>query len=298
MEEQDLKLIFNAIESGKCLAFLGAGACTEYKDQNDETVPGLPTGLKLAEVLASECEYTTNGKSHDLPNIAEYFIYTQNGDREKLARIIQREIAIGCPSRPIHTVLAQLYPIKVIITSNYDTLLETEINKFGRILTKNVYKRNGSQNAHFQGTIFFEERDIILHKMHGTIEEPDSMVITQSDYIRYLSNLNDPDRGMPDYFWKIIIPQFTLLFLGYSLDDWNFRVIWEGVLSKHHALGIHKISYALVKDSDHFKKSYWEARKIKILNLDLTEFAVKLAEHFNLEIPQLGIEKKTEATQK
>ena len=296
MEQPDLKLIFNAIESGKCLAFLGAGASTCYFDRKHEEVPGLPTGYKLAELLANECSYS-NGKVFDLPKVADYFVYSENGDREKLSRLIQREIAAACKPRPIHTALAQLNKIKIIMTSNYDTLLEYEVHNYGRILTKNVYRRNGSQNALFQGTIFFEERDLILHKMHGSIEDPDSMIITQSDYIQYLLNLNDPDRGMPEYFRKTIIPQFTLLFLGYSLEDWNFKVIWEGVLSRHHALGIHKISYALLKNPSDFQISYWRDRKIKIINLDLTEFAIKLAGHFGLEIPQLGIEKKAEVTQ-
>jgi len=52
----------------------------------------------------------------------------------------------------------------------------------------------------------------ILHKMHGCVTDPESMVITESDYIQYLTNLNDADRGMPEVFRKNIIPQYTLLF--------------------------------------------------------------------------------------
>ena len=298
MEESDLKLIFNAIESGKCLAFLGAGASCCYLDQNQEEVPGLPMGGQLAERIAKECGYTLNGKYLELPKVAEYFVYTQSGDRQELEKVIQKELTTGCKPRPIHTVLAQLLPIKIIITSNYDNLLETAANDYKRILDKSVYRRNSPQNARFQGKIFFDERDLILHKMHGSIEQPDSIVITQSDYIRYLYNLSDPDRGMPDYFWKVIIPQFTLLFLGYSLEDWNFKVIWDGVLFRHNTFGLKKFSYALVKNSDDFQKSYWAANGVKIINQDITEFAIKLAEHFNLEIPQLGIEKKTEVAPK
>lgn len=294
LEAEDLKLIFNAIESGKCLAFLGAGACCCYHKSEQEEVPGLPTGSQLAKALADQCEYT-NGRVHDLAEVAEYFVYTQNGDRRELERTIQRLINIGCPPRPIHTVLAQLNPIKVIITSNYDTLLETELAKYSRIITKNVYKRNYSQNALFRGPVVdFEENELVLHKMHGSIDEPESMVITQSDYIRYLATLKDPDRGMSDYFWKTLIPSFTLLFLGYSLEDWNFRVIWDGVLSQHSRMGVYKFSYALVNNLDPFQKDFWIARKIKIIDQDLIEFAVQLAEHFNLEIPQLGIKRKPE----
>ncbi len=117
------------------------------------------------------------------------------------------------------------------------------------------------------------------------------MVITQSDYIRYLANLNDPDRGMPEFFRKVIIPDFNLLFLGYSLEDWNFRVIWEGVLANYRDAGMDLKSYALVRNSSDFQREFWSDRKVKLIDCDLTDFARKLASEFNLEIPQLGITK-------
>lgn len=290
MDEQDLKLIFNAIEAGKCLAFLGAGACTCYRKSGEQEEPGLPTGGELAKWLAEKCQYT-NGTTYDLARVAEYFLYTQSGDREPLERALQEKLNIGCTPRPIHTVLAQLTQIKTVITSNYDTLLEIELARYGRNPTRNVYNLNNSRAALFPYIIDFAEKDIILHKMHGSIDEPSSMIVTQSDYIRYLANLNDPDRGMPEYFRKGLIPQRTLLFLGYSLEDWNFRVIWEGVLANYQIHGVQKISYAVVKAPSDFQKTFWISRKVKILDGDLTEFAVKLAARFNLEIPQLGIKK-------
>lgn len=289
--DEDLKLIFNAIESGKCLPFLGAGACASYTNIDGKLVPGLPTGKQLAQLLAKSCDYP-NGADSDLLKISEFFVYTRNGDREELSKTIQETLIIDCPPRPIHTILAQLLPIKVMLTSNYDHLLETEFDKYQRILTRHVYNPLNPRTGHFEGTIFFGERDVILHKMHGSIDQPESLVITRSDYIRYLANLNDIDRGIPEYFRKTIMPQFTLLFLGYSLEDWNFQVIWEGVLANYTVRGVKKISYALMKDPSNLQKRYWMTRNVILLDMDLTEFAIKLAEHFNLEIPQLGIEKK------
>lgn len=127
--------------------------------------------------------------------------------------------------------------------------------------------------------------------MHGSIDEPESLVINESDYIRYLANINDTDRGMPEYFRKNVIPQSTLLFLGYSLQDWNFRVIWEGVLAGRMPWDKQRVSYALIKNPKHFQIRYWARQQIDIFDEDLTDFAVKLAEHFKLDIPQLDIEK-------
>ncbi|MCP5109033.1 MAG: SIR2 family protein [bacterium] len=292
MKKEDLDLIINAVESGKCLAFLGAGACTPFTNNKKEVVEGLPTGRKLAETLAGKCQYV-NGKDYDLLKVTEYFLYKYNGDREELEKAISREIQIKCDPRPIHTVLAQLNQVKVMITTNYDDLLEQELDKYRRLKT-NVYKHRSSTAGHFAYTTFLEEDEVVLHKMHGSIKEPGSMVITQSDYIYYLAHLHHVDRGMPEYFRKIMIPQCTLLFLGYSLEDWNFQVIWEGLLSDHAFKNPKKKSFALMKNLTDFQREYWRDRNIRAFDQDLTEFAVQLAEHFNLEIPQMGIKKRPE----
>ena len=95
---------------------------------------------------------------------------------------------------------------------------------------------------------------------------------------------------MPEYFRKFMIPRLTLLFLGYSLEDWNFRVIWEGVLANYAAGRQQKEAYAIMQSPKPEQVHYWRRRNIDILDLDLTEFAKKLAQRFNLEIPQLGIQ--------
>ncbi len=286
-----LDRIFNAIESNKCLAFLGAGASMGFP-RGQGFVEGLPSGTTLAELLAQKCDYV-NGKASGLAEVAEYFIFKENGHRDLLEKFLQTEFSRITQPRPIHTAIAQLRQIKIILTSNYDLLLEKELLEHQRLITKNIYNRTDTRNAHFMGPVDFEANDVVLHKMHGSIDQPNSMVITRSDYVRYLATLSHPDVGMPEYFWKMMIPQRTLLFLGYSLADWNFQVIWEGVLAALKTAGRAPASYAIVKEADDFQKAYWMQRNIQLIACDLTEFAVALAGRFNLEIPQLGITKKS-----
>lgn len=295
MEKEDLNLIINAIESGKCLTFLGAGACTPFNNHKGEEIPGLPTGAQLAKKLAEKCRYS-NGNYIDLLKVAEYFLYTCSGDRDELEKAVREEIQKPCVPRPIHTVLAQLKKINTIITTNYDTLMEEELRKYGRILIRNSYNRSNSMAAHFKDPGNLDENDVVLHKMHGTIEEPGSIVITESDYIYYLANLTNEDRGMPVYFRHACISKPILLFLGYGLGDWNFQVIWEGVITDYLARNARKNAYALTRNPTHMQKKYWTRRSVDIYDQDLTEFAVQLAGHFNLEIPQLGIEKQPQGS--
>jgi hypothetical protein len=293
LNPDDFKLIINAIKSGKCLAFLGAGACTPFLDKEGKEVPGLPTGSELAKWLAERCEYT-NGSTYDLAKVAEFFLYQQGGDREALQQAIQEKLLISCCARPIHTILSQLNEIKVMITSNYDNLLENELQHYNRILTKHIYDPENPRTAHFQKYPILGEREAVLHKMHGSVESPWSMVITTSDYIHFLATLTDADRGMPEFFRKTMISQSKLLFLGYSLNDWNFQVIWEGVLSNYISNHTIKEAYALVKTPSPFLIRYWQRRNVIVIDEDLTLFATQLAKEFNLEIPQLGIAKKPE----
>jgi SIR2-like domain len=80
-----------------------------------------------------------------------------------------------------------------------------------------------------------------LYKMHGSIDRQpdvavstpanspqDSYVITEEDYVKFLSRLNAAPPVIPlrlaNHFRK---SQF--LFLGYSLEDWNVRVILDSL---------------------------------------------------------------------
>jgi hypothetical protein len=291
LPDQDLNIIFNALESQQCVVFLGAGACTAYPGTDGAQHPGLPTGSELAKALATACQYA-NG-AYDLAKVAEYFVYFHGGNREPLEGVLQQQLSVRCQPRPIHTVLSQLNHVKIILTSNYDTLLESALASQGRILTKHVHNPQNPKTGHFDGPFMFRDRDLVMHKMHGTIEDPQSLIITQSDYIQYLANLTDIDKGMPEYFRKQVIPKCSLLFLGYSLEDWNFRVIWEGVLSTQTTRSRNITAYALMKNPSHFIRTYWSNRKIQIFDEDLTEFARKVAVRFNLDLPQLGLTRTT-----
>ncbi len=291
MDDQLFQLIRTTIDSGTCLAFLGAGASAGYTGTDGEEVPGLPVGGQLSRSLAASCDYQ-NGSPSDLPKVAEYFLYAKSGNRNLLVQEIQRHL-LPCAPRPIHTALAQLPQIRIAITSNYDTLLEREVERYGRRLTRHVHQPKNPKTGHFEGPLEEHEFDggrLVLHKMHGTFEEPESMVVTQSDYIRYLARLADPDLGIPDYFRKTWLPRRNLLFLGYSLNDWNFQVIWEGMLSNEAGSRTGPESYALVKEASPFDQAYWSRRNVIVIEEDLTDFAVRLAGCYDLEIPSLGIE--------
>jgi hypothetical protein len=79
-----------------------------------------------------------------------------------------------------------------------------------------------------------EERSVIL-KIHGAVdradESADSYVITEDQYIDYLSQEENVGRLIPAYLMARMRSSH-FLFLGYGVRDWNVRIIlrliWAG----------------------------------------------------------------------
>lgn len=292
----EIEFIFNILNEDvskeyPCLTFIGAGASSEYIDSQNNIVPGLPMGAELAKILADKCNYpfSLNG---DLAKVGEYFLYKHCGNRLLLEDVVREAIQKPYRSpRPIHSVLSQLKGVKFIITTNYDHMIEEEAQKY-RALTLHYYNRLSSENALFPHSPKLKDDEVVVYKMHGTVEKPETMVITESDYINYLVYIYDRERGIPT-FLKEWLPYCNLLFLGYSMEDWDFKIIWEGMLYNYNKLRSLKDSFALVKDMDDSKINYWRKRNINVIKYDLTEFSKVLAARFNLKIPQLNIPQAT-----
>ncbi len=62
------------------------------------------------------------------------------------------------------------------------------------------------------------------------------MVLTEDDYLDFLVNISSNQSILPHRVQKAIAGS-SLIFIGYSLEDWDFRVIFRGlVTSKERSL--------------------------------------------------------------
>ncbi len=106
------------------------------------------------------------------------------------------------------------------------------------------------------------QRPVIL-KIHGAVHreelERDSYVVTEDHYIDYLSR-SDISNLMP----KALITKLKashFLFLGYSLRDWNLRVILRRLW------GERKLTYkswAVQVKPDPLDRQFWSKRDVDI----------------------------------
>lgn len=124
---------------------------------------------------------------------------------------------------------------------------------------------------------------VTLFKLHGTfphgeLDPKRRPVITEEDYIEFLTYMGG------DGINRLItskIKDSTLLFLGYGLEDWNFRVLFKGLVEDMLPSQQRK-SFAIQKKPSAFWVKYWDKKGITIYDMDLTEFAEQLEHYYKL----------------
>ena len=72
-----------------------------------------------------------------------------------------------------------------------------------------------------------EKQPLVFH-LHGHCSNLESMVLTEDDYLDFLINLTEDRNLLPPRVQRVLASG-CMLFLGYSLSDWNFQVVFRNV---------------------------------------------------------------------
>jgi hypothetical protein len=127
--------------------------------------------------------------------------------------------------------------------------------------------------------VSIDRRPTIL-KLHGAvdrisppemIERLDSFVITDDDYIDYLTRSDIANLVPKNVAAKLGNSNF--LFLGYSLRDWNLRVILRRIWG---AQKLKWSSWAIQLEPEDLDQIFWMRRDIQILNAGLKNYITQL----------------------
>lgn len=192
---------------------------------------------------------------------------------------------------PLLNVLASL-PFKLLVTANYDRLLERALEKTAASVTDSekpyelviqpVKGFTDKEQKNIQKRLSATQKPII-YKIHGSFgdtnnqtayKEDSTLVLTEEDYIQFLSIVGRQDLGVPNLIKDKMIDS-TILFLGYSLQDWDFRTIFKTLIEPLPEKQRPK-SFAIQKNPPDFWVDYWKGKKVTIIEKDLYEFATEL----------------------
>ncbi|MCP4285517.1 MAG: hypothetical protein GY792_13850, partial [Gammaproteobacteria bacterium] len=107
--------------------------------------------------------------------------------------------------------------------------------------------------------------DLCLKGLGGK-EEVDSIIISESDYVAFLSRLSDQHRTIPTLFMRPF-QQRMFLFAGYYMSDWNFRTVAH-ILREDEK--IRKIKgYAVRKGASGFEQHHWDSENVQVIDMEV-----------------------------
>ena len=220
------------IKKGNCILFLGAGVHAPPPEGSPYTYPEEERpllGRGLAEILADACDYKQKFPEEsylDLQRISLCFETEPGLGRSKLVDYLTENLRKGKKPSPALQMLAGL-PFKIFITTNYDLLLESALRKFDKDPAIFVYNPSPNELTRDMEEDPTEDRPLVF-KMHGDLNERESIVITDEDYITFVQRMSDKDALHPvPQTIRYRMKQWPTFFVGYSFRDYNLRLIFR-----------------------------------------------------------------------
>lgn len=179
-----------------------------------------PQGIfpKVAELIQHEYDekwfHNPDIRTAD-PAIQEQIKNGLSPFKAEIAAHIQKDYALN-PEYSHEIELLQKISEKSIagvITTNYDTFLEDTFKGFKKYIGQNEL-------------IFSTLQGVAeIYKIHGSVEDPESIIINEADYNRF----NSQSAYLAAKLMTIFV-EYPIIFLGYSISDQNVRNIMESIV--------------------------------------------------------------------
>lgn len=304
-------IVAKALLDGRAVPVLGAGVNRSgphgAKDWRKSRRP--PDGTELAESLAFELQQPDLA-AKGLLAVSQYLDLQVGWD--PLYRHLRSIFGREHDATPVHTFLARLarhardhdgtYPL--ILTTNYDNVLEgafEEIDEPYDLLTyiatpnrqeRGLFKHtrpNGDSTVITTPNKYQLDRDerAVIVKIHGGIgttsdHNDDSYVITEDHYIDYMAR-NDVANQLPVHI-RAILNFSHILFLGYSLGDWNLRVFFRRIWGADGNFS--RVHWAVQLRPTPFDVRFWQRQAVNIVDVDLAEYVSRLTDRLEQTVSE------------
>jgi len=230
--------VASKIPRGKAVLFVGAGLSVGA---------GLPSWKDLSCELATEIGCSTTLSPLD---IAQYY-ENEKGRHALYAKLRGKLKEVTVSYRENHRKLVSL-GLKAIITTNYDRLLEEALQANGYHFHPIINDADASY--------WDEEKEVQVLKLHGDIENADSIVLTRMDYSLFFRTHPVITRRL-----RAILLDRPLIFVGYNLEDPDFNFVFSEI---SFDLQGHRLpSYFVGFNIDKFRKDDLERRGIKAVDM-------------------------------
>jgi hypothetical protein len=237
------RVFLENLKKHECIPFIGPEACK----------PWIPLDSDIARRWAKENDYPLQD-SDRLSRVAQFLAIKQEDNMiakeilsSELKKIKPPDFRMGEFRDTPPAVLADLN-LPVYITTNYDHIIEAALESRGKQPISDFCRWNeelakDAKENEINSIIYEEGTDYkptpahpLVYHLHGTIEYPKSMVLTEKDYTDFVIfyNKEDEKKVTPSPIRRQL-SRNRLLFVGYSLDKAGFSlpfsVIFQTVIS-------------------------------------------------------------------
>lgn len=304
--------LLRMIQQGKCIPIVGPrvrGRLTADPEQ-------------IAQTWAAEHEYPFSDKNN-LTRVAQYMASSMGADfpRYELLDVLKRSFRERLPEevRPsesyetltelveavewkdlvaddpneIHKVLASLN-LPLYLTINYDNFLTQALAAQGKRPVREICQWNDMLDglpSSFEDDPSYTptEQEPLVYHLFGNDQEVDSLALAEDDYLDFLVQISAEMERIPSYVWAALTNN-TLMFLGFSLRDWGFRVILRGLVATRQRrrrirhVGVQLEPSDIDKDgieaAQSFLQQYFQEAEINVYSGSMEQFMAELREQW------------------
>lgn len=242
--------LLQSIRAGRCTPIVGPGL----------SEPLIGGSRDLARRWAETYRYPLAGDRDDLPQVAQYLVVQQdpNFPRDELETSLQATLRerwpLAVPSDMSqagldeqllaaaawrraqgeldpHAELAAL-PLPIFVTTAVDRLLERSLAARDKAPTSAVCAWQGDATmAAEAGEQRPDPQHPLVYHLFGRLDARDAMVLTEDDHFDFLIGVTG-NRELIPVAVRRALTDTALLFLGFHMEDWNFRVLFRSILNQ------------------------------------------------------------------
>lgn len=285
MKTKELLKIMDTIRKkadlNKLVVFVGAGV--------SRNVPGMPSWNDLVKEMADSIHYTKCNSCKHKSDCKEKCLLFNDYSTDELLKIPQyvfnnnpeiywKVIEKGISATPtidssLSKAIFELNPDH-IITTNYDHLLESSSSTFTKLYDVII-----SDNK-----LLDTQKGKYIIKMHGDISQKDTIVLREQNYLEYSQT-----HALIELFIKSLIVDHVILFVGYSLNDMNVKMIisWINYLRmQNNTIPANKyIGYIILDDKiiDKNTQKYFQLNNIQVINIHTFPLISSIPSDINMD---------------
>lgn len=201
-----------------------------------------------------------------------------------------QELAGGDPNE-VHHVLARLN-LPLYLTTNCDSFMSQALAAQGRQPVRELCRWHIDMDdlpSRFDEAVDYRptpEAPMVYHLL-GADDELGSLVLAEDHYLDFLVRISAERDRIPDYI-RGALASSALMFVGFSLADWEFRVIMRGLVAtinqklriKHVAVQVEEVEEAQAETVREFLENYFGDADINVYWGSTAQFVAELREQW------------------